>query len=101
VPCGAGLLPVTIRFEVESTAVEEEPPAGTINVPSQLLCPSMLDFDDVSVSDPDDDLATVRYYIDDVLMAPEVESVDFTGPHELRVVATALRGGATTETKQV
>jgi hypothetical protein len=60
-----------------------------------VTCPSSVDLDAIA-SDPDDDLDTVRWYIDDVLMSASTTSVTFTQGHTVRAVAYDERSATTT-----
>jgi hypothetical protein len=48
-----------------------------------------------------DDLVSVRWYVDDVLMSASTTSLAFTAAQELRAVATDARGARTTATKTI
>jgi hypothetical protein len=54
-----------------------------------------------TAAEPDSDLASVRWTVDHVLIAPSVTTLPMTGPHTLRAVARDARGAATTATKSV
>ncbi len=54
-----------------------------------------------SVADPDGDLDEVRWFVDDVLLAPGTTSVTFTQAHQLRLVARDARGAATTDRRNI
>jgi hypothetical protein len=43
----------------------------------------------------------VRWYVDDVLLAPSVTTIPMTGAHTLRAVARDARGASTTATKSI
>ena len=71
-----------------------------ITTPSTVSCGTSTALT-ATASDPDGDLASVRWFVDGVLMAPTTTSMVFTGTHELRAVARDARGGATTAKKVV
>ena len=103
VDCGAHTERVDLTFDLEeasSGAVLEEPPTLTITTPSQVTCGQTTNLT-ANASDPDGDLDTVRWYVDDVLLAPTVSSLVFTEAHTLRAVARDDRGATTTDEIQI
>lgn len=100
VPCGAGTLPVTATIDLNMTTFLARPPAVTISTPSSVACPGSLVLT-ANATDPDGDLQGVRWYVDDVLMAPGTSTIAMTRPHTLRAVARDARGAAKTHTKTV
>lgn len=101
VPCGAGTMPVTLQIDLrhDGTPVGRPPTIG-IATPSTFSCPTAMTLTSTA-ADPDSDLAGVRWYVDDVLLAPSVTTIPMTGPHTLRAVARDARGAATTATQSV
>jgi Domain of unknown function (DUF1929) len=103
VPCNTSTAQITVRYTVRDpgngTALAK-PPAVAINVPSAVSCSSPTTLA-ATVTDPNGDLDTVRWYVDGVLLAPGTSTLLFTSGHELRVVARDLRGGTTTAKKVV
>ena len=100
VPCGAGTLPVTATIDLNMTTFLARPPAVTISTPSSVACPGGLVLT-ANASDPDGDLQGVRWYVDDVLIAPGTSTLAMTRSHVLRAVARDARGAAKTHTKTV
>ncbi|MCX4242521.1 hypothetical protein [Paraliomyxa miuraensis] len=100
IPCGDDVLPLTIRFELATQSVLGEPPIAAITTPAAVPCPTMLPLTS-SVADPDDDFDHVRWYVDDVLVHPDVSILAMTTDHELRLLAVDARGAATTVTRSV
>lgn len=103
VPCNTSTAQITVRYTVRDpgngTALGK-PPVATINVPSAVSCSSPTTLA-ATVTDPNGDLDTVRWYVDGVLLAPGTSTLLFTSGHELRVVARDLRGGTTTAKKVI
>lgn len=99
-PCGDSTIPVTMEVDLQRQGALESPPSVTIDVPSAVTCPSWVDLD-ATATDPDSDLATVRWYVDDVLISPTTSRLKFTGPHVLRAVARDARGATRSATKSV
>jgi hypothetical protein len=96
-------IPVEGTFEIVLDligGIEASPPEIEIDIPATVSCPSNVDLDAIA-SDPDDDLDTVRWWIDDVLMSASTTSVTFTQGHTVRAVAYDERGAATTATKTI
>ena len=80
--------------------IVESPPSVTITSPSTVSCPGTLTLS-ATVSDPDSDVTSLRWYVDDVLMASGTTSMAMTQGHTLQAVARDARGGATTATHVV
>ncbi|MCX4246706.1 Ig-like domain-containing protein [Paraliomyxa miuraensis] len=102
-PCGEGTSEATgvLRLVAEVAAgPTREPPSITINVPSEVSCPSDVELD-ATATDPDGDLDSVRWFVDDVLISASTTDLEFTTSHELRAVARDSRGAATTAVKSV
>lgn len=103
VPCNRGVEQVTATFELASpttNAVLEQPPSVTITTPSSVTCSTSVSLT-ATTSDPDGDLDSVRWYVDDELLASSVSSIPITMAHTLRAVARDERGAATTATKAI
>lgn len=101
VPCGAGTMPVTLQLDLrhDGTPIGQPPTIG-IGTPSTFSCPTVMTLTSTA-ADPDSDLASVRWTVDDVLIAPSATTLPMTGPHTLRAVARDARGAATTATKSI
>jgi hypothetical protein len=101
VPCGAGTMPVTLQIDLrhDGTPVGRPPTIG-VTTASTFSCPTTMTLTSTA-ADPDSDLVGVRWYVDDVLLAPSVTTIPMTGPHTLRAVARDARGAATTATQSV
>ena len=97
VPCGIGTIDVTASIIFEAKIVLEGPPTIEITTPPLIACDGSNVALAASVSDPDGDLAEVRWYVDDVLMGASVSSIPMNSGHLLRAVAFDARGAATTD----
>jgi hypothetical protein len=100
VPCGAGTIALTARIDLGSAAVLDEAPIASIDTPDAVPCPTTLSLD-ATVVDPDGDLASSRWYVDDVLITRGVSSIPMTMDHDLRLVARDTRGATTTILERV
>jgi hypothetical protein len=100
VPCEAGMLDVTARIDLLSAAVLDEAPIASIDTPDAVPCPTTLPLD-ATVVDPDGDLASTRWYVDDVLIMNGAANIPMTTDHDLRLVARDVRGATTTIRKRV
>jgi hypothetical protein len=100
-PCGGGALPVMVRIELRNTSVPTaRPPAVTITTPATLPCPGTLILTQTS-SDPDGDLTSVRWTVDDMPLAAGTSTIPFTRAHTLRAVARDARGATTSDARIV
>jgi hypothetical protein len=103
--CGGEVKPVTAQLGFDVTTTADSPPSVTIDVPSSVLCPVTIDLDeDVTVTDNDSDVDTVRWRIHDHLIAPGVDELRVQGKAgaiDLEVVACDARGGCTRAKKTV
>jgi hypothetical protein len=100
VPCDGEMAEVLVWWGYSGVGVEDAPPQASTNFPTSIACPSTRTLTK-SVSDADGDLASVRWFVDDVLMVDGLTSMTFTTGHTLRLVARDERGAATTATKVV
>jgi hypothetical protein len=100
VPCGSGLLDTTVRLDLQPAAVLDEAPIASIDTPATVSCPTTLPLA-ATIVDPDGDLASTRWYVDDVLVAKGVASLPMTTDHDLRLVARDARGATTTITRSI
>jgi len=103
VPCNESISHVVVRYSVRDPgdgSALGKPPAVTINLPSTVSCGATTTLA-ATVTDPDGDLDTLRWYVDGVLLAPGTSSMIFTTGHTLRAVARDERGGTTTARKVV
>lgn len=99
-PCGSGTVDMTVRIDLRSAAILDEAPIASIDTPDEVSCPTTLSLD-ATVADPDQDLASSRWFVDDVLISDGVTSIPMTTDHELRLVARDARGATTTVSKSI
>jgi hypothetical protein len=90
-PCGDDVLPVTAVLMFEHTDELGQPPQGGILSSPSVNCPNWLTLSH-NITDADGDLDSVRWYVDDVLMAPSVVRIWVNDTHELKLVAKDERG---------
>jgi len=103
VPCNTSTSDVTIKLTLRNPTNGSSlgrPPVVTITTPSSMSCSSPTTLA-ATVTDPNNDLEDVRWYVDGVLLAPSVTTMMFSGSHEIRAVARDERGGATSAKKVV
>ncbi|MCX4246346.1 alpha/beta hydrolase family protein [Paraliomyxa miuraensis] len=101
VPCGTGSLPVVLLVELRSAdAPAARLPEVEITTPSTAPCPGMLALTH-DTSDPDDDLTSVRWIVDGVLLAPGIGTMPITRSHDLVAIARDTRGATTTDARTV
>lgn len=95
VPCGAGTSDIFVELDLGDSSTISQPPAITINHASTMSCPGVLTLS-ATVTDPESDVDTVRWYVDDHLLAPAVTQVTVpSGAPVFAVVACDSRGGCT------
>lgn len=98
--CAGEEAEVLVWWGLDATAAPEGPPTVSIDVPSQVTCPSTVTLTGTK-SDPQDDIAESRWRVDGVLMSAGTTAIPFTGPHTLEYVVVDDRGATTTATKAV
>jgi hypothetical protein len=102
-PCAGALADATGTFAIVAdvrASPSDEPPAIAITTPASVSCGANVTLT-ASTSDPDNDLDSVRRYVDDVLISPSTSKIRITQAHVLRAVAYDARGAATTTTKGI
>lgn len=98
---GMGTVSGVFKLELDvGGSTVASPPSVTITSPSTISCPGTLSLS-ATVTDPDSDASSLRWYIDDVLMSSGTTSITMTEGHTLRAVARDARGAATTATHAV
>ncbi|MCH9680979.1 MAG: DUF1929 domain-containing protein [Deltaproteobacteria bacterium] len=103
VPCNASTAAVTARLTLggaSDATVIDQPPQVVITTPAQVPCGEPVTLGAVA-TDPNGDLADVRWKVDGVLVGPAVDSMVFTTGHTVEVTARDARGAATTARRQV
>jgi hypothetical protein len=91
---------VSASINLATSPKLDGPPSVSINVPPSVPCntPFALSY---SASDPDNDLAGVRWRVNGALLAPNTTTLKISGPRLLSITATDARGASTTAKKQV
>jgi hypothetical protein len=100
IPCGTTTTEVTLKWDFSAVAWPGKPPTIQIDVPSTVSCPDTVSLD-ATAADPDDDLESVRWLVDGVLIDEAVTEIDFTTAHDLTAIARDERGATRTATKSV
>lgn len=80
---------------------QEQKPSISITMPDEVLCTGGNVNLTANASDNDNDLESVRFWVDDVLIEASTTAIPFTEPHVVRAVARDARGAAATATKTV
>ena len=94
VPCGQTQSTITVRLTLEHPSdgsALDHPPEVSITTPAQVDCSGGSTALTADASDRDDDLVSVRWLIDGVLMSSSVTTLSFTTGHVLEAVATGHR----------
>jgi hypothetical protein len=102
VPCNTTEASVTVRYTLRNPSdgsAIAQPPTVSITTPSLVPCDGTPTTLQANASDRDNDLVSVRWRIDGVLMAPTTNSVSFTTGHVLAAIAEDARGARTTVRK--
>jgi hypothetical protein len=91
-PCNGITEDILMWMDFESVAALAQPPSISINVPTHVECPGLLDLVG-TLTDPDGD-AHVRWYVDGVLIAESTTTIPITDAHALAAIAVDMRGAA-------
>jgi hypothetical protein len=100
VPCNGQLEPMIAWLVLADASVTGSPPSASIDMPSSVGCGTSVDLD-VDASDPDDDIARVRWEVDGVLLDDSLDSIEINAAHEIRVIVRDARGATTTDTHAI
>jgi hypothetical protein len=100
VPCNGEMADVQVWWEMDSSGVQQAPPTVVIDMPSTVSCPENVDLKAIA-SDPDADLASVRWEVDGVLLHAPVDAIGVAQSHEVRAIARDARGATTTATHSI
>jgi hypothetical protein len=101
VNCGdSSVALVDLWIAMDDGATLNSPPTGSVTTPSAVSCSTSVPLTE-SFTDPDGDLASVRWFVDDVPLSDSTTAISITESHTLRAVAEDARGAATTATKQI
>ena len=101
VPCGAGVADVKLWWSFDEDTTTASPPDVALNLPASVSCPGQLELLLASGSDPDDDIASLRWLVDGVLLSDTWPTIDFTEDHEITAVIRDDRGATTSDTATV
>jgi hypothetical protein len=97
IPCGEGTADVMVEVDLVDASTVSHPPEITMNLPGSASCPGHVTLD-AMVSDPENDVESVRWRVNGHLMAPSVERVDIEASGTVfEVVACDSRGGCVRE----
>jgi len=99
-PCGEESVDVVAWIGFSATAWPGEPPVITIDVPSEVECPSTVELAKTA-TDQESDIASVRWRVDGVLLSEETTSIPFTTAHELTAIVRDERGATRTAEKSI
>lgn len=101
VPCNGELADVKVAWGFDEVATNEAPPSVSIaGLPSSVACPDTLALV-VSASDPDNDIVSLRWAVDGVLLEDPNPTIPFTEAHEITAIVRDARGATTTDTKLI
>lgn len=100
IPCGTEAAEIELLWSFGAIAQLGRPPTIEIDVPSMVSCPSTVDLD-YTASDYNNDIESVRWLVDGVMMAASVTTLDFTTGHELTAIIRDERGATHTDTETV
>lgn len=89
-----GQFDISLRFSAAGTV--GEPPTVDITMPSSTTCGNRETFS-ATTSDPDSDIVSTRWYVDDVLMDAGESYVYFNTAHTVRAVVRDSRGATATD----
>lgn len=100
-PCTSGGTGLTrgefhIKLNLSSSSPTESPPTVSITMPSSTTCGDREGFS-ATTSDPDNDIVSTRWYVDDVLMDAGESYVYFNSDHDIRAVVRDARGATATD----
>lgn len=102
VPCNGELADVKVAWGFDEVATNEAPPSVSIaGLPSAVTCPDTLALSVSSASDPDNDIASLRWVVDGVLLEDPNPTISITQAHEVTAIVRDARGATTTDTKVI
>lgn len=82
--------------------MNEAPPSVSISgLPSSVSCPDELALVVTSAYDPDDDIVSLRWIVDGLLLTDPNPTIPFTQAHEITAVVRDARGATPTDAKSV
>lgn len=102
VPCNGEIADVKVAWGFEEVATNEAPPSVSITeLPSSVSCPDMLALLVSSAADPDNDIVSLRWIVDGILLEDPYPTIAFTQAHEVTAIVRDARGATTTDTKLI
>lgn len=102
IPCNGAVADVKVAWAFENAATAEAPPTVSIaSMSSTVSCPDTLPLQLTSGADPDDDLVSLRWLVDGVLLEDSTTSIPFTESHEITAILRDARGATATATKTI
>jgi hypothetical protein len=101
VPCNGQLTEVKLWWGFSEDEVIASPPSVALDLPDTVECPGELELLLATGSDPDDDLASLDWIVDGVLLSETWPTIDFTETHVITAVLRDGRGAATSVSKTV
>lgn len=96
VPCNGQREPMKAWFELMESTTIGTPPAASIDMPSSVTCGTTVDLD-VDASDVENDIASIRWELDGVLLDGSLDEIEVNAPHQVRVVVRDARGATTVD----
>lgn len=101
VPCNGEIAEVGLWWSFEEETITASPPQVAVSLPSTVACPDQLELLLATGSDPDNDLASLEWIVDGVLMSETWPTIDFTASHDITAILSDARGAAASDTQTV
>src|SRR5690606_17642878 len=92
--------PMKAWFELTEGAAVGSPPTASIDMPSSVTCGTIVDLD-VDTADVENDIASVRWEVDGVLLDGSLDELEVSAAHEVRVLVRDARGATTVDTHAI
>ena len=92
---------MTLWWGFEEDTITASPPNVGVNLPDDVACPTTLDLLLATGTDPDSDLASLQWVVDEVLMHDLWPTIDFTEDHTITAILGDARGATRSDTKTV
>lgn len=99
-PCGEGVVDVVAWLGFSAVGWPGERPSVTIEVDDEVTCPSTVMLEKTA-ADQENDIASVRWRVDGVLLDGAVTEIPFTEAHDLTAIVRDERGATYTKSKAV
>lgn len=94
-PCGSETETIHAWVSFDADTPAEGPPSLGIYMPGSTTCGATESLALSSGSDPDDDLVSLRWEVDGVLLAEEVDEIVVNQAHDIRAILRDARGATT------